>query len=459
MDASILNAEENQNRLRVSFTARLIAAVAFTIPAIGGALSSILLMNMFRALREAESAGMGAVMAGMKEAALPVLGSLYLAAICGFVMIVVLVVRMIVQTKTASPPFWFFVLGGILCFVPAALFWKAQLVILEVLSPGSSIGAGGIGGVGADISLLLLVSVIAAPVVFIILLVASVVPFSSRAGSKWGSLVVATVIAFSFVATAIAIPFLIDGPRRKNEIVNLPTNVKYADQDSDIEKDTAMVLTLTADNKLFERQSRDVNDRVERSENVITVQELHGRIARSMEGKTPDKRIVYFKCDINASNENVLQVFDTIRKADIDKIGLVVVGEKNEDDPYQTAPLMFDVRLPASLDQTDGASSKPNPLTLVAMLEIDGKLKLNNEDMGTISDSKKLETLLASVFKEREYNGVFREGTNEIEKTVFLEVSKSSKYGDLIKLVQAVKVTGAEPIGIQIDDINFEKVL
>ena len=93
MDASILNAEENQNRLRVSFTARLIAAVAFTIPAIGGALSSILLMNMFRALREAESAGMGAVMAGMKEAALPVLGSLYLAAICGFVMIVVLVVR------------------------------------------------------------------------------------------------------------------------------------------------------------------------------------------------------------------------------------------------------------------------------------------------------------------------------------------------------------------------------
>ena len=63
--------------------------------------------------------------------------------------------------------------------------------------------------------------------------------------------------------------------------------------------------------------------------------------------------------------------------------------------------------------------------------------------------------MLVQVFKDREYNGVFREGTNEIEKTVFLKVSKSSKYGDFIKLVEAVKVAGTEPIGIQIDDLNL----
>src|SRR5438552_8951802 len=102
MDASISNAVNDQPRLRVSFTTRLIAALAYTIPAIGGAVGSLLLMNMFRLLRTNENAGVGVVMKAMKETSLPVIVSLYLAAICGIAVIIVLVVRMIVQTKTAS---------------------------------------------------------------------------------------------------------------------------------------------------------------------------------------------------------------------------------------------------------------------------------------------------------------------------------------------------------------------
>ncbi|MEP6789467.1 MAG: biopolymer transporter ExbD, partial [Acidobacteriota bacterium] len=443
-------------RLRVSVSARLIVAVAYAIPAIGGALSSLLLMNMFRALMANESAGIGAVMAGMKEASFPAIASLYLGAICGIAVIIVLVVRMVVQTSTASPPIWFFATGGILCLLPAALFWKAQLLIVEALSPGSSISAAGLGGVGADISQLLMLSLIAAPILVLLLVLASVLPLSSGAGKKSGSLVAAAVIEITLIATAIAIPILIDGPKRQNEIVNLPVNVKYAAGDADIEKGTSMVLTLTSDNKLYERQSRNVDDRVERTETVITNQELPGKIEHSMEAKTPEKRIVYLKCDVNASYENVLQVFDIIRKADIDKVGLVVIGEKDESDSYQTAPVMFEVRLPEPLDKTVGVSSKPvrrNPLILIAMLENDGKLKLNNEDMGTITDSKKLENRLRQVFMDRENNGVFREGTNEIEKTIFLKAPKSSKYGDFIKLVEVVKLTGAQPIAIQFDDV------
>ncbi len=452
MDASTLNADNNQTRLKVSVTTRLIAAMTYTIPAIGGALSSILLINVFRALRANESAGIAAVMGGMKEASLPVIGSLYLAAAFGFAVIVVLVVRMIIQTKTASPPFWFFAIGGILCLLPAGLFWKAQWMILDVLSPGSSIGSAGIGGVGAEISEWLLMSVIAAPVVFVVLLVVSVLPFSSRSGPKVISLIVATAATVLFIATAIAVPFLIDGPKRKNEIVELPANVKSADSDYDLAKETSIVLTLTADNMLYQAQSREVNNRVERTESVVTNQELRGKIERLMKDKTPDKRIVYFKCDVNVSYENVLQVFDPIRKANVDKVGLVVVGQKNPDDPYQVAPLRFEVRLQERIDAS--VVRRPNPLTLVATLETDGSVRLNNEDTGTVTDSKKLETLLNRVFKDRENNGVFREGTNEIEKAVFLKVSRSSKYGDFIKLVEAVKVSGAWPIGIQIDDVS-----
>ena len=256
------------------------------------------------------------------------------------------------------------------------------------------------------------------------------------------------------VATAVAIPYLIDGPKRKNEMVALPvsTNSSYSDHDADVEKDASLVLTLTADNKLYYRQVRDVNGKVERTETVVTIDELPAKIKTAMEGKTPDKRIAYFKCDINAAYENILPIFQAIRNADVDKVGLVVVGKKDADDPYQTRPVSFPVKLQERLNTS--VVMRPNPLTLVAAIDKDGKLLLNNEPKGTMPDASRIETTLKNIFKDREGNGVLREGTNEVEKKTYIKAAKSTKYGDFIKLFEAVKAAGADPIGIQIDDVN-----
>jgi biopolymer transport protein ExbD len=79
---------------------------------------------------------------------------------------------------------------------------------------------------------------------------------------------------------------------------------------------------------------------------------------------------------------------------------------------------------------------------------------LNNEPGGTIADPSRLENALRKLFDEREKQAVFREHTDEIEKTVFLKVSKSLYYDDFLKLVVAVKRAGADPIGIQLDDLD-----
>lgn len=457
MDASMLNTGENQSKLKVSISARLLAALTYIIPAIGGALSSFLLMRVMQQLAKAQTAGIVAVMAGVNEASLPSTVSLYLAAICGIILIIVLIVRLTMQTKTASPPIWFFFSGGILCLVPAALFWSAKSLIIEVLSPGSSISASGVAGVGEKVAMLLLASIIAAPIVILLLLAASVLPFRSGSKMKWLSLVGAALIQVLLIAVAVVMPFLNNEPKRKNELVVLPADIKFAVSDYGVNKDTSMVLTLTADNKLYERQVSDSSERAEIKETIVSREELPEKLKKQMEFKTPDNRIVYFKCDVNASVENVLQIFDIIRKADLDKVALVVVGRKDErDDPYQINPLRFEVKLPVPKDESDALSiTRPNPLTLVATLESDGKLSLNREDMGRISDPRKLENALAEVFKYRESNGFFREGTNEVEKTVFLKVSKSGKYGDFIRLVEAVKGAGANPVGIQMDDKNL----
>lgn len=246
------------------------------------------------------------------------------------------------------------------------------------------------------------------------------------------------------------IPSLI-GEKDNKEMVNLPSDVRGADIDYDLEKESSMISTLTSENKLYQEQNQFVSNRTKRTENITSKEELPEKLKKFSEIMSPDKKIVYLKTDVNTTFENVLQIFQIIRDAKINKVGLVVLKKNAE--PDKKTYRQFEVKLPENFEKSDYIV-RPNPLTLVAMLETDGKLSLNREDMGMISNTEQLETLLANVFKERENNGVFREGTNEIEKTVFIRISKSNKYSDFIKLVDAVKLAGSQPIAVKTDDDN-----
>ena len=119
-------------------------------------------------------------------------------------------------------------------------------------------------------------------------------------------------------------------------------------------------------------------------------------------------------------------------------------------------PSKFEAKVPAEpKDQEVPVNVKPNPLTLVVAInrETSG-ITLNNEAYGDISDTEKLTNRLREIFKDRENNGVFRENTNEVEKTIFIKSPKSVKYGDVVKVIDAAKTAGASPIGLQIDDLT-----
>lgn len=119
-------------------------------------------------------------------------------------------------------------------------------------------------------------------------------------------------------------------------------------------------------------------------------------------------------------------------------------------------PHKFEAKVPAEpKPEEQQANPKPNPLTLVvAINKADMKVTLNNDDMGNISDLSGLTNKLAQTFKERETNGVFREGTNEVEKTIFIKSPRSVRYGAVVNVIDAVKQAGAQPIGLQIDDLS-----
>lgn len=115
-------------------------------------------------------------------------------------------------------------------------------------------------------------------------------------------------------------------------------------------------------------------------------------------------------------------------------------------------PSDFKAKIPQETKQPGG---EPNPDTLIVTVNSDYSLKLNLEkDFGTIENPNKLIEKLEIVFAQRTENGVFDESNKNIVKTVFIKAPRSLPYGEIVKVVDAVKIAGADPISLQIDDLD-----
>lgn len=125
-------------------------------------------------------------------------------------------------------------------------------------------------------------------------------------------------------------------------------------------------------------------------------------------------------------------------------------------------PTDFKARIPQKPKELTDVS--PNILHLVVSVNPDNSLSLNNEkNLGNVENQEKLLEKLKSVFRERSENGVYSQNlvkqTNlsedeKIEKTVFIKASKGTSYGNVAKVIDTVKLSGANPISLQIDRLD-----
>ncbi len=125
-------------------------------------------------------------------------------------------------------------------------------------------------------------------------------------------------------------------------------------------------------------------------------------------------------------------------------------------------PGSFKAKIPA--EPKNETPDQPNGDTLVVSLDADSNLKLNNLDIsGNADDAHQLTEKLQNVFAERKANGVAAQNLNlsaefgskdGIEKTVFIKAPKKFEYGKVVKVIDAVKLSGASPISLQIDDLR-----
>ena len=124
------------------------------------------------------------------------------------------------------------------------------------------------------------------------------------------------------VMLVLLIIFMIVTPLLQQGVsVNLPKEMNSPEEDPEITKDTSVVISIPDNNNFY----------IGKDPYPITA--LGEKIQGMMKDKAPDKRIVYIKSGIDVDYGTVVQAIDTIRKQDIDKIGLVADKKKGVTTP------------------------------------------------------------------------------------------------------------------------------
>lgn len=119
------------------------------------------------------------------------------------------------------------------------------------------------------------------------------------------------------VMLVLLIIFMIVTPLLQQGVsVNLPRDMVSPDEDADIAKDTSVIIAIPDNNNFYI------------GKDPYPLSTLGEKVQTLMKDKTPEKRIVYIKSGIDVDYGKVVEAIDTIRKQDIDKIGLVADKKK-----------------------------------------------------------------------------------------------------------------------------------
>jgi biopolymer transport protein ExbD len=126
-------------------------------------------------------------------------------------------------------------------------------------------------------------------------------------------------------------------------------------------------------------------------------------------------------------------------------------------------PARFKAYAPSMPDNPD---VKMSSKTLVVSIgrDLSVELLLGGDVVagGTVGEPGEVAARLASEWRERKQQGVWKLGMaartdfapdERIERTVFVRAPRSVRYGEVARVIDAVKGAGAQPVGLQTDEL------
>lgn len=119
-------------------------------------------------------------------------------------------------------------------------------------------------------------------------------------------------------------------------------------------------------------------------------------------------------------------------------------------------PSTFKARIPQEPSRDDKIDTYP--YTLIVNVGADSSLGLNTErGIGTVMDPGEMIAKLRTVFQQRTENGARDDAAltpDGVPRAVFIRAPRKTGYGDVAKVIDAVKISGAYPISLQIDNLD-----
>jgi len=230
--------------------------------------------------------------------------------------------------------------------------------------------------------------------------------------------------------------------------VELPRGLQYAEVDRNMDKATAVIVSLPNNSEIYVGKERTATPK----------DQLGDKIKPLLQNQREEDRMVYVAVSSQNDYGALVEVLDVIRNQDVARVGLLVTRTG------VNFPSRLAVDLPALPDPNESLSVlRPNPLTLVVSISPDLKVRLNLDDKGTVNDLAPLTETLSQIFRQRQELGVYKPGfetrsdlpmSELVEKTVVVKAHRSLKYGDVIKIIDAIRGAGANPIVLQIDYLS-----
>jgi len=174
----------------------------------------------------------------------------------------------------------------------------------------------------------------------------------------------------------------------------------------------------------------------------MTLPRLSRALSAALDKRTPPDRVIYLSAQPTVPFSQVIKVLKLGRTIGQDSFGLMS-NDASAGDAANAVITKIKLETPGLGRDT----VKPNPLYLAVAFLKSGGVKLNGESHTLTS----LTTQLRNIFKDREDNGVYAEGTNDVDKTIFLSPSPTTTFRVLVQIALTVRDAGAEPVGIEID--------
>jgi len=109
----------------------------------------------------------------------------------------------------------------------------------------------------------------------------------------------------------VVTPFL-----QKGITVSIPRDSKFAEEDPNINKESAVIISIPKDTEYYMGKKR------------VSLDDLKNEVDKALQKKKEDERIVYIKSGVGVSYGEVVNVINAVREKGVDRIGLVADKKK-----------------------------------------------------------------------------------------------------------------------------------